>query len=67
MQIDKNVPVPEAKYPFAEMNVGDSLLANSDARSKSHPYGDRLGFKFKTKREGNLPDGQPAYRIWRIA
>lgn len=73
-KIESNVPPPSgeslrpAKYPWAEMKVGDSfhfdgspgtrdrISASSRSFAKTHS-----GFAFVTRREG---DG---YRIWRIA
>lgn len=72
--IDKHVPPPTeqtaraAKYPWAQMEVGDSfhfdgspgirdrISASSRSFAKTH-----AGFAFVTRREG---DG---YRIWRVA
>lgn len=71
IQIDKDLPIPTggrgrpAKYPWADMEVGDSFLSPdqapntmSNVRLKAEK---RTGFKFTTRAEG---DGT---RIWRIA
>lgn len=67
-QIEKDVPMPqdkrEVKYPFAEMEVGDSFLAdckqasvqnNARVFAKANPP-----MKFKVRPEG---DGA---RCWRV-
>lgn len=68
-EIEKFVPIQtgyakKKKYPFAEMEVGDSILfCESDmksARSCSHAFGVRHGMKFTTR----LVDG--GMRIWRV-
>lgn len=62
--IDKHIPVPrfQGKYPFKEMEVGDSFTADDPkvivaARS----FGNRFGKKFTARRNG------PGYRVWRVA
>lgn len=69
-EIEKFVPIPvgyakKKKYPFAEMEIGDSILfCGSDmkkARSYSHAFGVRHGMKFVTR----LVDG--GMRIWRVS
>ena len=69
-EIEKFVPIPAGyakskKYPFSEMEIGDSILfGESDmkaARSYSHAFGVRHGMKFTTR----LVDG--GMRIWRIS
>lgn len=66
-KIEKGVPVPPSshlntKYPFAQMEVGDSIHAtNFHAPNAAHQWGKTNGRKFASRKEG---DG---YRIWRIA
>ena len=71
MNIDKDIPIPDAwkspgkqvKYPFAEMEPGDSILSDSyenlykAARrmKKRNPF-----FNFMIRREGECS------RLWRI-
>jgi hypothetical protein len=68
-KIDKSVPIPETvatkrKYPFGEMNVGDSIFF-SGINTQGSPvkaaklYFKRKGQKCLVKREG---DGM---RVWR--
>ena len=68
-KIDKDVPIPEGagkksyKYPFSEMEVGDSFFTDV-LREKLYPaasyYGKRNGKKFSIRKmEGG-------YRVWRI-
>ncbi len=53
MKIDKNIPVPDTplqKYPFPDMSIGDSFLANNKVRSASRIYGTRHGVKFTCRK-----------------
>ena len=72
IKIEKNVPAPlhtgkgtPAKYPFAEMAVGDSFCLPADEACRLHGAawhaGNRLGKKFTTRKTA---DG---VRVWRIA
>lgn len=68
-EIEKFIPIPAGycmarKYPFGEMEVGDSVLFSVDemkrARSYSHSFGLRHGRKFTTRKvDGGM-------MIWRI-
>lgn len=64
--IEKNVPLPRgsgrAKYPFAEMAVGDSIVVEAKGLSAAHHYGRRNGVRFTVRRLG---DG--TVRVWRTA
>lgn len=67
MKIEKNIPIPESiqsgqrKYPFDEMEVGDSLYSDNKAmRQAAYAYGRRKGIKLITRKEGT------GYRAWRI-
>lgn len=51
----------ECKYPFADMEVGDSFLADMKARTASRMYGVYHNKKFASRREGDK------IRIFRIA
>ena len=65
--IDKDRPIPptrrQTKYPFGEMEVGDSFFAeNKKAVSAAHVWAStHPGVKFATRTEG---DG---VRVWRLA
>lgn len=69
MQIEKNVPMPNARqdYPYKHMEVGDSVLIDPSfgnlgvAQVYAHVYGRQTGRKFKTR---NIPEG---LRVWRVA
>lgn len=75
MKIDKDVPMPKAKaklkYPFNEMNVGDSFevpCTKEESKamqiklaSSSGMYGRKYGAKFTTRQSEN------GIRIWRTA
>lgn len=67
-KIEKNIPIPEnhanAKYPFAQMAVGDSVFLLgmvSTSVSSRLTYARKKGFRFTTRNEG---DG---VRVWRTA
>lgn len=68
-KIEKGVPMPKLrnKYPFRQMEVGDSVyIPNSHAAASKSSYAaydfqKRTGRKFISRKEG---DG---IRIWRIA
>jgi hypothetical protein len=68
-QIEKGIPIPKfygpraSRYPFNEMEVGDSILIEAEknedllrvrgsARSSMRQYGIRHGMKFGAKNEG---------------
>lgn len=61
--IEKDVPIPEpTKYPFAEMEVGDSFFDDQSSEGRIRGEAGRQsigGKKFKVKK---TPDG---YRVWR--
>lgn len=70
IKIDKNVPYTTAskgapKYPFGEMDIGDSFFVDVAVKSNTVTaacqYGLRNGKKFSIRKH----DG--AYRCWRIA
>ena len=76
-KVEKGVALPDrveqSKYPFAEMEVGDSFLTGasdlqvdrdsvgSRAFAASWRYGRKHNMKFASRREGEF------FRIWRIA
>ena len=65
IKIDKGVPMPSRmKYPFEEMEVGDSFLVLSDNRTSVSTLVGRHqnGKKFSLRK---MTDG--TYRCWRIA
>ena len=69
IEIDKKVPMSDnrvgrkGKYPFAEMEVGDSFFVedvkSSAIRNLASTTGQRLGKRFSVRISG---DG---YRVWR--
>jgi hypothetical protein len=70
-KIEKNIPMPSSafrsKYPFADMQVGDSVFFdNEPMRSQSKPvisahnFGTRNNMKFSARSEGN------GVRVWRV-
>lgn len=67
VKIEKNIPIPikcYSRYPFSEMEIGDSFLVHSalikSIRTDAYMAGKRLSKKFSTRR---VSDG---VRIWRI-
>ena len=72
--IDKNIPVPtgksrlrEGKYPFANMEVGDSFFISEESRrvwTASYGWGKRNAAKFRMTAlsEG----GAEGVRVWRV-
>lgn len=76
LKIEKNVPIPDAmrfgkprKYPFAEMDVGDSFFAPNvgiSAMAGSITYASkRHGKKFATR--FLTENGVKGVRVWRVA
>lgn len=70
--IEKGVDVTKAagrgrpwKYPFLEMEIGDSFFVPADlaekVRAAATSAGRRYGKKYVTRKEGN------GRRVWRIA
>jgi hypothetical protein len=65
MKIEKNIPLP-IKYPFAQMEVGDSFLLpegmkRNAASVAAMRYGNPLGRRFTIRK---TPEG---FRCWRVA
>lgn len=70
-KIERGIPMPNnskgaRKFPFAEMEVGDSFAAPSDkitsARQSAVAFGKYHGIKFSCRKQ---EDG--SIRIWRVA
>ena len=72
IKIDKHVPIPkdnrgrQSKYPWDQMDVGDSFLVGPDGprgmRGIASGAGTKRGKKFATRA---LEDG--SVRVWRVA
>lgn len=66
-RIEKNVPIPMrgSPYPFAEMEVSDSVLVpesvGENARMAAHRHGKKFGKTFISRTVEN------GVRIWRTA
>lgn len=74
LRIDKDVPIPgkktgrrEVKYPFAQMEVGDSFALTGEVekttnllRNTALRYAKQLGYKFTVR---STEDGA---RVWRV-
>lgn len=66
IKIDKNVPIPPAgqgrprKYPFDEMDVGDSFFSGSIASVESSAYSRNDGKKFVLRKV------RGGVRVWRV-
>jgi len=74
-KIEKNIPLPApdgAKYPFEEMEIGDSFAFGSDMRSTiasaCASYSKRATVKrgHNVKFRVSLLKGQDHGRVWRI-
>lgn len=68
-EIETGIPVPDrtgqAKWPFRDMGVGDSVLFDdpllaAKAQVRCHVYGAKVNKKFATRKEG------AGIRVWRI-
>jgi len=64
-QIEKNVPLPK-KYPFDEMEVGDSFelldtMKRNTVNIAARRYGDKTGKKFVVRTKDKK------LRCWRLA
>lgn len=67
VQIDKGIKIPQRsggpgrKYPWADMEVGDSFFSTAKSiREQSAHAGKVYGRKFATRKEGN------GIRVWRV-
>lgn len=67
--IEKGIPAPAArgKYPFAQMEVGDSFFVpgKTSRNFPLGPYNARLGFGFRARTV--TVDGVTGVRIWRVS
>lgn len=67
INIDKGVPIPTdlrgrpKKYPWREMDVGDSFVGGVAARSLTTRMGKSTGQKFTSRKIG-----ENEFRIWRV-
>lgn len=75
--IEKNIPAPSIdlrrKYPFREMEVGDSFFVPFDHREPNHLRSsiytsarDQLGGTGQVSIRADKSDGVLGFRIWRI-
>jgi hypothetical protein len=71
-KIDKGVPLPPTKhgtkkYPFGEMEVGDSVFFagnTSDKISSAYAYYQRNGKRFANRTV--IENGLSGVRVWRV-
>jgi len=66
MKVEKQIPIP-TKYPFHQMQVGDSFAVPADKKRTSvsvaaKRFADKHGMKFVVR---IMPDR--SFRCWRIA
>ena len=65
--IDKGIAIRDArknrklKYPWNEMNIGDSFFTESNVRMLAYYNGRNTGRKYSVRKENN------GYRVWRTA
>lgn len=68
-KIEKNVPIPngvaaKAKYPFADMDLGDSIHVPKERFGKARAAATAFG-KYHQKKFAGRRDGKGG-RIWRV-
>ena len=67
-KIDKGIPLPNGRYPFADLDVGESFFVpNANANSVSSTasrLGKALGAAFVCRRVKE--NGVPGMRVWRV-
>lgn len=71
IEIEKGIPIPEhrgpgreRKYPWLEMDVGDSFVSDEgrgSARRSASLAGKRYGKRFVTRKLSDV-----RYRVWRV-
>jgi hypothetical protein len=77
-KIDKGIPLPDrgtvSKYPFAEMEVGDSFVVSDNEQTSIISAANSFGKKFDPRRKfvsRKITDTSGKYnhtiRIWRVA
>lgn len=69
MQIDRNIAVPEnrARYPFADMEEGDSILFESQRRALSARVAAvRFCQRYHPQWTFSVRKVQNGWRLWRI-
>lgn len=73
VKIDKDIPPPPEKkrvykYPFAQMEVGDSFRWNVEERRKvataAQDHTRRTGWRFTVRKQ--FEDGIEVIRVWRV-
>lgn len=73
IKIDKGIPVPprhgEAKYPYGQMQVGDSFFCSgpsqSNLASRAGHVGHAMGAKFSVRKA--VENGVAGFRVWRVS
>ena len=60
-QIEKNVPIPghRGKYPFADMEPGDSMVGSVELYTAMRNWAQRRGMRVVRRQQGD-----DSYRIW---
>ena len=67
IDVQKDVPVPEARkrYPYKEMEVGDSFFVEDggiqNVCNQNYRMGKKLGMSFIARKEGT------GVRVWRVS
>jgi hypothetical protein len=74
IEIEKNIPLSprwahQTKYPFAQMEVGDSFFVRQTEANKASVYSsirwarDKFGFRFTAHADND----NGGVRVWRVA
>lgn len=73
-KIEKQIPIPEGsgmgavrKYPFREMEIGDSFDTGSVAPSKVRCAASAYGSRHNTKYTVRIDAASGGYRCWRVS
>ena len=67
MEVQKDVPIPEARkrYPYKEMDIGDSFFVDAggiqNVCNQNYRMGKKLGMSFIARKENG------GVRVWRTA
>lgn len=72
MKVEKGIPIPHRsgdgtrKYPFDQMEVGDSFLCNGFDPGKISSAGYHFGLKSEPKKKFSIKKTPEGHRCWRV-